>query len=436
MWHKKTFPVLFLFFLAGQFHLAQPALATLEGETSVLSTSFAGSNTTVQQLNLNLHLKSETLTPPQLLRLDVKGFGHLELGPEGDQSLDLDPAVLRVSLWEKSHFWLGRTHPFTEGIASEFSSDYPNNHTASTSALSTHWVKNQSLPLHPRVSGWVGGGFKLYEPKSGMFFLASYSPLFLPGFGVRTQLSEESAPNGSRFARLPPHFLKLNENTTLPLRYRVEIPSKRSILQQDQAFISLGKHHLFGTFAVMAWNSPAPDPELEITGNLQFKNDEPIGLVTVRPHFVRRTCAGFSWDLSSQTLSPNFQTVHDFKSNNTTFSFSLSYKNKISTGFLHTLEREMTSSSLPVSSPQYAKKLFWLELSTFISKLSLQPTIRWERHLTTGEEDDWIEAILNYQPVSNLSLFAALNILSGQDRSYYGAWRSLDSLATGLKLIW
>jgi hypothetical protein len=86
-------------------------------------------------------------------------------------------------------------------------------------------------------------------------------------------------------------------------------------------------------------------------------------------------------------------------------------------------------------SPNYSDHLAWTELRSLLSR-RLSGNLRYEQHLTPGKRGAWVRPGIEYFAGSRFRLFAQANLLAGQDYSYFGTWRSLDSVAMGARLAW
>ncbi|HCM38398.1 MAG: hypothetical protein A2Z97_02400 [Bdellovibrionales bacterium GWB1_52_6] len=393
---------------------------------------FARENRADPKVELNLFWASEQNN--RELRL----YSFFESGQGGDRSFDLDRAVVRVPTTSTSaggYFWLGRTHPLEEGAQG-----LP---VETTSAIGAHWVQNQSDALNPRASGWIGAGWSGNFEKFSLD--AAASPLFLPSFGPRLDLSETDAVSGSRYARLPPQFVN-SKRALVAIRYKVETGSIKNIVLQHQAYVAFGKRTELGTFRLLGWSAPSPDPELDVSDIIRVNSEDANALVTAAPRFPRQNFVAFQWRFqgkfqganSSTTPLAVFESAYETGKANLSTSLSVRLLKFLRLGVLQTsaLGQQALASNPALDSASYAEDLVWTELSSSLFQQRLRAALRWEQHWTSDRQGTWVRPLLEYSPEKRLILFAQANLLAGQAASYFGAWRSLDSVNTGVSYLW
>ena len=157
------------------FHLVLllPSARAHSHELGLRGETFANEENYSARLDLGLHWESENKIEQKSKR-ELLLSGFMESGNLGDRSLDIDRLAYRVEWFPGIYSWFGRSQPFFEtGV---FQPTY-------RSAIGSQWSQNQSNPLQPKISGWVGGGLEF--KKSDWSFAIAYSPFFLPNFGPR-----------------------------------------------------------------------------------------------------------------------------------------------------------------------------------------------------------------------------------------------------------
>ena len=361
-------------------------------------------------------------------------YSFFETGELGDRSFDLDTMVLRFRESDQSHFWIGRNHPLYEGFENS-----PSTRALNTAAIGANWVQNQSEALSPRAMGWIGGGFHYKQPKNGIYFTTAFSPVFLPSFGPRVDLSEHEAAKGSHFGNLPPAYIDINnDGNYFPMRYRVKINDLKDIIFQPQFFAAVGQENDFHRLTFMIWSAPAPAPQVTTFGKVQIVSEAGVNiLVEATPLFVRENFLGGQWLAHGLPWQPRIEAVYETRSNRATFSASASPLSWVSFGLMTAVGLPAADPASPVVAPApYAKDLTWLELTPAPIGAHFSPSLRIEQHLTAGARGRWVKPLMTYRLSSITSFFAVANILTGPDRSYFGNWKSLDSVSLGARFIW
>lgn len=365
-------------------------------------------------------------------------FSFIEPGKNGDYSFDIDDSAFRFQVTEAGHAWFGRVHPLAEA--------WPSARPKNTDAIGALWVQNQSDALSPRVSGWIGGGLEMRNTETGWGGVVSYSPIFLPTFGPRLSLSGDDAASGSRFSRLPPAYVNVN-GAIFPMRYNVDLSGDdtRQIVLQNQFFAAVGKETRDYSVQLMAWSAPQPDPSVDVTGAIQVTQTNDVNvLAQAKPSFPRKNVVAARAGLPSALLTPVFETAYDLTENRMTVSTELGTAMALKPftirgGALHTLgdpTSSVSSDSGSVFTPTYARYLFWTQADVSLMRELLVPSLRIEQHLVPGGHGQWIRPGVNYQATREIGVFATANIINGEDLSYFGTWRSLDSVAVGGNIRW
>lgn len=389
----------------------------------ILGTS-AQAGLPASQAQLLFSQYADQTSPNSKLDINIR-FGNIhearlrafiESGPGGDWNVDLDPLVLNFPLPETGKAWVGRWN-FLEDLQPQ-------------DAIGSSWVQNKSRALNPYLSGWIGMGVQSANTDTDIDYTFAYSPLFIPSFGPGLSISDNAPATGSRFTMLPPAYVDIDGNL-FPLRYRLNMSHLSEILFQNQVFVSVRKRGAIGKVSVAAWSAPSPNPGLDLDPKIRPKSDLDI-IVEATPQFARENFVAFAWEPSFLS-SLNLQTAYELRSQRTSVSakFTLS---KFRFGVLHSFRKDAPTG--PVLSPNYDHGLVWGEWNADAEKLGLQPSLRIEQHLIEGERGNWVRPQLSYRTNNHFVASLALNILTGQDYSYFGVWRSLDSMTIGLNYIW
>lgn len=415
--------------------------AVFQSSTSIQGEQFANEDKPGSRLDLNFSLtssleESPTSGPksPTLPARELHFYSFFETGTGGDRSIDLDRTVLRFSIADQSHLWIGRTHPLLEATQGET--------PTYLDAIGTNWAQNQSDALNPRVSGWVGVGGHVEDSDRAFSITTSFSPIFLPSFGPRLQLSEDTAAQGSRFSRLPPQFVEQGD-ALLPLRYKLNVGDIRSIIFQPQAFISAGYSNGEMRADVMDWTAPNPSPDVDTdfalvthTSGL-LSDDSAEVMVDAHPKFRRQHFTGVRYSAFGLFGKPLLSGTYEWFRKEFTASLQLTPIEFITFGYLNRWSPSTSGSdSASTLSPSFADQLVWTEIGTRFYHDLITSSLHIEEHLAANNRGRMFRPKIAYSVTSNLSLFAQAEVMRGQDRSYFGEWRSLGSAALGVNWVW
>ncbi|OFZ18983.1 MAG: hypothetical protein A2X94_13625 [Bdellovibrionales bacterium GWB1_55_8] len=356
-----------------------------------------------------------------------------ESGTAGDRSFEFDVAVLRLQTGEHSHLWFGRTHPWLEDGSGKRRAM-----PSTTGAVGANWGQNQARALEPRVVGWIGAGWS-GAIGHGVSATALMSPVFLPSFGPRLDFSEYSEANGSRFAKLPPAHL-MNNGQAIPVRYKIDSGDLAKIVLQHQVYLSTTLDAEDFGVRLFGWSAPVPSARIEATGKLRVNSDldELNALVTATPSFPRETTLGLQWELGTKRFF-DFQFAYQTESGRLNFSGEIRPFRWFRAGALHLVETRPApaAEASPVpAAPGYGDSLLWTEFNEKFAGDRLQSLLRIEQHVLSGRGGLWIQPELRYSADGRLGFFAAVSLIAGQDGSYFGQWRSLDSVGTGVSYQW
>ena len=416
-------PKLYLWASLGLLAAAQ-AGAAVSGTTSLSSEQFATETAPGGRLGADIQWLYVD-GPDDYSKIEFHGF--FESGSRGDYSFDLDPVQFKFP-WEQGYYWLGRSNPADEGRLF--------GRISRTSAIGANWVQNQSDALDSRVSGWVSTGLRQNIPGTRWFGTAAFSPIFIPTFGPALNFSEVSETTGSRYSRMPPQYVRVNDSL-VPLRYQIDRGDLSNILLQTQFYASVDYQSELQRFSFFGWSAPAPNPEVDTVGTLRARNDGVTALVVAKPRFPRENFVGASAELKSVVTQPEVQIVHEIFNQHTTGSVTLRPTSNVSLGVLHTLNQKIASvdSSGDYPSPSYAGGLVWAEASAKPFR-KWTASLRLETHLLDSNRGSWIKPRMEFLSSNRVKLFAAAQLIAGQDYSYFGNWRSLDAVSMGLVWIW
>ena len=361
-------------------------------------------------------------------KLEANFWGFYEPGDLGDWNIDLDQTVYRFHAGDQL-FWVGRTHSKIENNDVD--------EVSHRSALGSAWVQNQTDPLRPRVSGWIGLGSNFRIPKSSVFVTLSYSPLFLPTFGPRLDLSDVSSSTGARFSRLPPSQIKVGE-ALLPLRYKLETGEISEIVFQSQMYLELGTDNDQLAASAFAWSAPNPDPVIDATGILRVSEENVDALAVAVPSFPRENFIGIDLEIKNAPGEIKIEIVHEITAPETIVSLSLSPFNFLNLGSLNAFYEEKVDTVANAGSvARYDKQLVWVKL--FVpesSDMKIRPSLLVESHWNKTSRGSWWLPGLEYRWKEYLSAELQASILAGDNNGFYGNWRSLDSISLGVSARW
>ena len=411
-----VFSILLAFWITG------PNAYGDEFRSGVSVDSYANESKPQLRLDLEYHAMSEAKVGGHPKR-EFHFQGFYETGKNGDRSIEPDVFVLRSELDESAYFWLGRTHPLTEsGVQKKISY---------TSAIGSQWLQNQSNALQPSVVGWIGAGAQ--GRVGSVFWTIAATPFYFPSFGPSTELSDHADSTGSRYARLPPQFVRINNNL-IPLRFKIDTGDVKDILLQPQGLASLGWGNKNGFLRLSAWSSPTLDPEIDTNEVLRVTSNDLNVLVTAKPSFPRNNYLGFTAYSGDLPLKPEFETVYESRMKRLVFSQAINPVDFLNLGVLHTLDKPKELKESAEESPIYAKNLAWIEAAATSGRV--RPGVRVERHFTKAQEDTWVRLQTKYLAAKNLEIIGNVSVIAGRDQAYFGVWRQLDSVSLGVSYLW
>lgn len=352
-------------------------------------------------------------------------LGYFEGGRQGVWSLDPLQARLRwfIDASQASEVWLGREHPWAQVRSKE---------VTAFSALGALWNQNQLEALNPQVAGWLGGGWvqRLQdEPGQKTRLVLAYSPIFLPTFGPSLGFSERGELNPARFARVPPENASVGGVLT-PIRYQVKTDQLADLLLRHQFFV--GVHHetehweLDTTF----FSAPRPDPATDISGSLAVVNAREVNArVEVNVQFPRQDWVGLRAHYKTSPLKPEIELTQNLgQFNQHLVSLQAQVPDtRIQFGFLSHFGNSQAT-------PRFSDSLVHLSIPIKISEPLEWRT--WIQGTLWGDRKScFVRNELEWNVEKNWSVLAAVRVLAGPSGSYFGDWRSLDSVSGGLRWV-
>ncbi len=413
--------------------LTPQAHAMSTGELTLGVQQFATESAPASRVDLKAGLRAENTfsygdseTSIPVRQADF--FLLYESGAGGEHGFDIDNAVQRWG-FGPGHLWLGRVHPAGE--------ERGETKVKSTSAIGASWAQNQGDALAPRVSGWIGTGIHL-RGSNGAFATFAYSPLFLPSFGPRVSYSDTAPAQGSRFGRLPPQSVQIGGSSPLPLYYRIDAGDLMKIIRQDQAWLSLGKEFESFRIEALGWTAPSPNPTVSTTALVQSGAADANVLVTVNPSFARETFVGGAIETTKFAVPARLEALNETASGRWVLSARISPIRTLELGYLDSIERQNVPASAAggpgaaVSSPVYGKNLWWMGISSPES-WKLRPSLRVEKQPGQG---GWVRPEIDWTLDKRTRIFARASVISGAENTWFGTWRSLDSISMGARILW
>ncbi len=382
---------------------------------------FANDTQPTPRVDLRLRWKSLN----DLHQINVTSF--IEFGPTGNMTFDPDPVVVRVKIAKQSRLFFGRTQPFAEG---------PLHRTLeATDAMGAVWAQNQLDPLNRRVTGWIGGGARVDFLDNGKLTLVTqFSPVFLPNFTPALGIDDQGHLNASRFARLPPQWVQY-QNGVMPIRYRIDTGPIHDIVIQNQFFLGLEHASKNAEASLSVWNAPRPDPQIAAAGTLDATLPGLAASVVAQPSFPRQNFLGGRLKLTRLFGKPELQAAVPFGMGSAILQQGALISARwqpfqlLSLGYLEAL------GSTRAAEADYTDRLIWGQVQQPFAKV-WSAGARVEQHLLPTRQGQWNSLTLAYTPTRTLSFQARASFLSGDDGSYFGAWRAYDSFSVGAQSTW
>lgn len=352
--------------------------------------------------------------------------GFIETGGQGDRSFDVDRVVIPLG-----PVWLGRTHPLLNPERRDLDP---------YSAIGNAWAQNQSDALQPRVVGWIGGGANVAIRPTTTLRLA-VSPVFLPSFGTRLNLSATDAATGSYFSRLPPDTVTVN-GVALPLRYRLRTGNLRDIVLQPQALLAWSEKTRIGQFTVVGWSAPSPAPAVAADAVLQIQADQIQALATVVPTFARQNFLGFAYDGATRDrrLGYSAQIIYELTRQVPSASASLAYAParawRLRLGLLHRFAATGDAATTPVAVVEARRDDRLMTAEVSYGWRSWLVSLFAQRNWAGAESGQWTSFSVRKGVARHVSASLQTSVLSGANGSFFGNWRALDQISLGVTLLW
>lgn len=342
--------------------------------------------------------------------------GYYESGSRGAWFIDPDPIRYTVKLGAEgeSLAFLGRNHPldFTRGRPVD-----------ATSALGTVWTQNQLEALHPRVSGWIGGGI-VHDVGHGLRVTAAYSPIFLPTFGPSLGLSERGELNPSRFARTPPATASVGGIIT-PIRYKIDAGQISELVLRHQAMLAVSRADGDLELDVYAYTAPRPNPVAAPNAVLGVTATDVNAKVDVAVQFPREHWAGTRARLKRLPFEPAIELVQKLDDLGERYVSITGYWERASFGLL-------THWGKQFDAPTFSDFLLFVSVPVRLSDQVEWRSMAQTTWLPLRQSLYWINEV-EWAFARNVSALGAVRLLAGEDDSYFGDWRNQDSWSAGLR---
>lgn len=402
---------------------ASPSFASFQEELQTQIFQYASENQPTFYLNSKTIFQTERF----LTRINT----YYESGSKGTWSVDPDPVRydLHLSDSAKNFIWIGREHPLNLTRSSP---------VEATDALGTVWAQNQLNALNPRVSGWIGAGLH-QELGSQWTLLLAYSPIFLPTFGPSLGFSDSGDLHPARFSRLPP----IGANTggvVLPIRYQLEIGQITDLVLRPQFFTGIAHNDDSVNMDAYFYSAPKPNP-LPIVTSTKVTATVVTAKVQIEPQFPREYWTGMRSqfkDLPFQPAVEYVQGLHNWIEHYVSFTgyFDAPQINpnvvphvtRASFGLLTHLQKQFEE-------PQFSDLLVFLKLPLDLTNELCFRNLLQMTLLQAKRSLYWMSEF-EYAFSKTFSAMTTLRILSGENYSYFGDWRSEDSISVGLRWIW
>jgi len=386
--------------------------------------NFANTQTT-QDISLNstysFKPKNELNSKP---KFEVKLLGYLENTKSSEIYIDVPKIAYRYSFNSNSFLTAGRFHPLEE-LDNSYKANY-------LDSIGNSWVINEQNPLKTENVGWIGVA-QNYKISKHFRVNFTYSPVFIPDMSPSIYYTKDKLPSSqSLFARTPPSKVKINNNLYLPLMISLDNVNLKEILLQNQAFIGLNyrssKDFSVSLFAYTAPNSVAETNNKE---KLVIQNKDLHILVNASPYFKREHNIGFS--LNRKILS--IESLYKIDTRKLTLSSSLQMTNNIQIGFLHSFNDSQNNADATIITSTKDEKLVWLK-SNFRVFENFEISSNIIKNLDTVNNGVSLNIGASYNVFKNVNIFTQAQVFTGSDNSYYGTWRNLDFISTGITAKW
>lgn len=402
---------------------ATNSFASFSEELQTQIFQYASSNQPTFYLNSKTVFQTERF----LTRINT----YYESGTKGTWSVDPDPLRVDLHLDDagKSFVWFGREHPLnlTRAVPVE-----------ATDALGTVWAQNQLNALAPRVSGWIGAGLH-QDLGQGWTGLLTYSPIFLPTFGPSLGFSDSGDLHPARFSRLPPARVN-SSGVLLPIRYQLDIGKITDLVLRSQFF--MGVTHNEETFYSEFYYFTAPKPNPVAAYNYDvIPTIVPNVMVQVKPSFPREHWAGTRAQFKDVLFQPALELVQGLHQWTEHYVSATGYFDspQINPNVQERTTRGsfglLTHFQKQFEEPQFSDLLAFVKLPLDLTnELSFRNIF--QTTLLTGKRSVYWLSEFEYAFTKTFSALTSLRILAGENYSYFGDWRSEDSISIGMRYTW
>ena len=411
-------------FVCGILLGAPLSLASFQEDLQTQIFQYASQN----QPTFYLNSKSIFQTERFLTRINA----YYESGTQGTWSVDPDPLRydLKLSDTGKNFIWIGRENPLNLTRPSP---------VEATDAVGTVWAQNQLNALNPRVSGWIGAGLH-QELGSNWTLLLTYSPIFLPTFGPSLGFSDSGDLHPARFSRLPPVSVSTG-GALLPIRYQLELGQITDLVLRPQFFTGIAHQEESVYMDAYFYTAPRPNALPLTTATLSVTPEVVNAKVQIDPQFPREYWTGMRTQFKSLPFQPAMELVqglHQWTYHYASFTgyFDspqmnpnvVSRTTRASFGILSHFQKQLED-------PQFSDLLVFLKLPVDLTnELTLRNLI--QATLLDAKQSFYWMSEFEYAFSKTFSALTALRILSGENYSYFGDWRSEDSFSIGMRWIW
>lgn len=411
-------------FLLSIFIIVPNCFASFSEELQTQIFQYASENRPTFYLNSKTVFQTERF----LTRINT----YYESGTQGTWSVDPDPLRYDIHLNDsgKSFFWIGREHPLNLTRSTP---------VEATDALGTVWAQNQLNALNPRVSGWIGTGLH-QELGSHWTLLLAYSPIFLPTFGPSLGFSESGDLNPARFSRLPPASVDTG-GVVLPIRYQLEIGQITDLVLRPQYFAGISHNDDSVNMDAYFYSAPRPNAVPLTTATLSVTPTIVNAKVEIEPQFPREYWTGIRTQLKDLPFQPAAEFVQGLhKWTNHYFSVTGYFDSpQINPHVADRITRGsfglLTHLQQQFEDPQFSDLLVFLKLPLDLTnELSFRNIL--QATLLQAKRSFYWMSEFEYAFTKTFSAMTAIRILSGENYSYFGDWRSEDSYSIGLRYTW
>ncbi|MBI3019467.1 MAG: hypothetical protein HYY61_06225 [Deltaproteobacteria bacterium] len=302
-------------------------------------------------------------------------------------------------------------------------------------------------PLEVRSNGMVGLYGRVEEDV--LDFEALGSPLFIPNFGGALYETDMSGKfySPSRWA-MPLYDTATVGKAAVPLDYKMHTPDIADVIFKLGGGVRITLRDFYDQyrFSALMMHGMDPNVRMEIYGKLTTssfaKSNTMGGKVDMYPRFFRHTIYAFEGNIQSSTVDAHMESMYRVPDNPQDLPeymvapiewknfFAFQTKNEISFLPQLLLGLALTRQFDPYQDPNYKMpsrslnyvvgKLYWKPLS----KLSAFSASEVAVSLKEGIWKNGIE----WEPMNRLSISTGLDLIMGQEDTYWGILRHQDRL--------